>query len=153
MYGPEVPRPNTAYARIVSINVPGVDAMIRPRFTILRVMALILACALLLGLGLPAYEVYRAEEYHVHTGIDASVPTMVAAGGIWPPFWPRYRRCLTGRPWRGRGPCGTVIGYELELCEFAHPEMRVTVGSQSGYQVDPEQFSRVEELRRARGSP
>ena len=125
--------------------------MIRPRFTIRRTMALVLLCGLLLGFGLPAYEVYRTEEYHVHTGVDASARSMVLHGGVQPPFWPRYWKYLTGRPWRGQGPCGTLVGYELERCEFAHPRMRVTFGSQTAYQCDSDQFARAEELKRAKG--
>jgi len=118
-------------------------------------MAMILLIAVFLGLAIPAVEVYQAKEHHTHLGIDMSEPlTLYACGGIQPPFWPRYLKRLTGRPWRHQ-PCGFKTGYESDRCEFAYPDMVVWVGKRKAYQFDSEQRDRLEEIRkqRAKKSP
>jgi hypothetical protein len=124
--------------------------MIRLRFTTRRLIALILAFAVVLGLAIPAVEVYRAKEYHVHIGVDPSGPAVSNWGGIEPPFWPRYLKRLAGRPWRGVGPCGFDTGLEVDHCEFAHPEMRVEYGGRTAYQFSGEHAKRLEEIKRTR---
>lgn len=123
----------------------------QPRISIRRLMAVVALVAVILALTIPAIEVYRAKENHVHTGVDSrQTPGLASGGGIEPPFWPRYLRRLAGRPWRRQGPCGTVTGFDVDYCEFAHPEMRVEYGGQSAYQFAPEHFERLEEIRRER---
>lgn len=123
----------------------------RPRISIRRLMAVVALAAAISALTVPAIEVYRAKEYHVHTGVDSrQTPSLASWGGIEPPFWPRYLRRLAGRPWLGQGPCGFVTGFDVDYCEFAHPEMRVEHAGQSAYQFAPEHFERLEEIRRER---
>lgn len=124
--------------------------MFRRRFTTRRLMSLILACAFVLGLAIPAAEVYRTKEYHVHIGVDPTRPGVTSWGGIEPPFWPRYLNRLAGRPWRGLGPCGFETGLEVDHCEFAHPEMRVEFGGRTAYQFSPEHARRLEDIERER---
>jgi hypothetical protein len=123
--------------------------MIRRRFTTRRLMALILACAAALGLAIPAAEVYRAEESHVHIGVDPTQRCVAMWFGIEPPFWPRYLKRLAGRPWRGASACGFETGFEVEHCEFDHPEMRVGSGGRTRYRFSPEHARRLEEIERA----
>ncbi|WP_165246862.1 hypothetical protein [Paludisphaera soli] len=125
--------------------------MLPRRFTTRRLMALILAFAAVLGLAIPAAEVYRTKEYHVHVGVDPKGPNVASWGGIEPPFWPRYLKRLAGRPWRGVGPCGFATGFEVDHCEFAHPEMRVEFGGRAAYQFSGEHAKRLEEIGRVRG--
>ena len=64
-----------------------------PRISIRILMAAVLLIAVILGLTIPAVEVYRAKEQHVHIGIDVSeTPTLASSAGIEPPFWSRYLR-------------------------------------------------------------
>jgi hypothetical protein len=109
-------------------------------------MVLVFVIALVLGLAIPAVEVYRTKEPHVHTGIDTTgVPILAAWGGIEPPFWPRYAKRLAGRPWR-RQPCGFNTGFEADRCEFAHPEMVLKIGNQAAYNFASEQGDRLEAI-------
>ena len=63
----------------------------QPRFSIWLLMALVLMIAVILGLAIPAVDVYRTKEPHAHQGIDMSgTPTLAGWSGIQPPFWPRY---------------------------------------------------------------
>lgn len=127
----------------------------RPRISIRHVMGIIFLIAVLLGLAIPAVEVYQANKYHTHLGVDTSDPPSLAGwGGIQPPFWPRYLRRVAGRPWRNQ-PCGFKTGFECDRCEFAYPDMVVRVGTRKAYQHDSEQGARLEEIlkERARRSP
>jgi hypothetical protein len=129
---------------------------VRLRFTIRRLMALVVIIAVILGIALPAWEVYSAKEYHVHQGIDMSggTPTLASWGGIQPPFWPRYLRRLTGRPWR-RQPCTFRTGFDSDRCEFAHPDMAMKIGNRVVYNMDSDLADRLEEIlaERAKRSP
>jgi hypothetical protein len=118
-------------------------------------MAIILLIAVSLGLAIPAVEVYQANGYHTHLGIDMSEPPILSAwGGIQPPFWPRYLKRLTGRPCRHQ-PCGFKTGYAADRCEFAYPDMIVWVGKRKAYHFASEQCDRLEEIlkQRAKKSP
>ena len=111
----------------------------RPKFTARRAMLAILVIAVLLGGILPAIEVIRVPGYHVHAWVDpnAKLTGLPAGQPIRPgtrstinqvelrpsPFWPRYWRCLTGRPWRGQPLCAPDATRVAEACEYAHPEM------------------------------
>jgi len=113
-------------------------------------MAAVLLIAVTLGLTIPAVEVYRAKEHHVHMGIDMSeTPTLASWAGIEPPFWPRYLRRITGRPWL-RQPCNFRTGYEADRCEFAYPVMAIKIGNRVAYQFDSDQADRLEEILRER---
>jgi hypothetical protein len=113
-------------------------------------MAIILLIAVALGIAIPAVEVYQAKEHHAHLGIHMSdPPTLSAWGGIQPPFWPRYLKRMTGRPWRHQ-PCGFKTGYDADRCEFAYPDMIVWVGNQKAYHFNSEQGDRLEEILKQR---
>jgi len=102
-------------------------------------MFAVAAIAALLGTILPAVEVFRDWGYHVHAWVDPNARLMNLPAGqpirlpmpatikqveLRPsPFWPRYWRCLTGRPWRGRPLCDPDPTRVAEACEYAHPEM------------------------------
>src|SRR5262249_24258235 len=99
----------------------------------------ILVIAVLLGAILPALEVVSVHGYHVHAWVDpnaklAELPAGQPIGPVIPatikqielrpsPFWPRYWRCLTGRPWRGQPLCEPDATRVAEVCEYAHPEI------------------------------
>ena len=110
----------------------------RPRFTVRRAMLAVLAIAILLGATLPAIEVSRAPEFHVHAWVNpngrANIPpgqpirehmpvTLSQVEMRSSPFWPRYWRGLLGRPWRGRPVCDLDPARLAEACEYAHPGM------------------------------
>lgn len=123
---------------------------LHPRISIRLLMALVLLIAVILGLSIPAVDVYRTKEPHTHLGIDTSDPPRLAGwGGIQPPFWPRYLRRLTGRPWR-RQPCGFVTGYDSDRCEFAYPDMVIVIGGRKVYQFDSDLGERLEEIKKER---
>src|SRR4051812_27154784 len=129
--------------------------MRRPKVSLRGFMALVLLIAIALALGIPAVEVDRTKDYHTHTFVDVrGTPTL----GAWrrpAPFWPRYARRLLGRPWSKQPVCGPTPGVEAELCEFAHPEMRMEIGGRTAYTFTSEQGDRLEaiEQQRARGKP
>jgi hypothetical protein len=116
------------------------------RLHLRRFMAVIFLVATILGLAVPAIEVYIANEHHVHQGIEISgTPTLASWAGIQPPFWPRYLRRLTGRPWR-RQPCTFRTEFDADCCEFAYPDMAVRVGNRVVYQFDSDLETRLEEI-------
>ena len=111
-----------------------------PRFTVRRAMLAVLAIAILFGATLPAIEVLRAPDMHVHAWVNPNgsraflppglpldqghMPVTLSQVELRPsPFWPRYWRCLLGRPWRGRPVCDTDPTRLAEACEYAHPGM------------------------------
>ena len=123
----------------------------RPRISIRRVMAVVFFIAVILGLAIPAVEVYRTKGYHVHMGINIQGPPILASwGGIQPPFWPRYLKRLSGRPWRRQPDCGFKTGFAADRCEFAHPEMVLKLGSRSAYQFDSDQEQELEAILKVR---
>jgi hypothetical protein len=125
-----------------------------PRISIRQVMALVSLVAVILALAIPAIEVYRSKESHVHTGVDtAGTPTLAGWGGIQPPFWPRYLKRLAGRPWRRQPDCGFKTGFAADRCEFAHPEMVLKLGSRSAYQFDSDQEDVLEAILKEREAP
>ncbi len=111
----------------------------RPRFTIRRAMVGVVVVAVGLGLALPAVEVCRDSGFHVHAWIDpegrpkpatggpihlaATSPTILRAEMRSAPFWPRYRRCLLGRPWRDQPLCTAEPSRIAETCEYQHPDL------------------------------
>jgi hypothetical protein len=124
-------------------SLPGEIPM---RLHLRRFTAVIFLVATMLGLAVPAIEVYTANEYHVHQGIEISgTPTLASWAGIQPPFWPRYLRRLTGRPWR-RQPCTFRTGFDADRCEFAYPDMAVKIGNRVAYQFDSDLETRLEEI-------
>jgi hypothetical protein len=110
----------------------------RPRFTVRRAMLVVLVVAWSFGVILPAIEVGRDRnrDFHVHTWFDPHggvvVPPIppdtlpMKLSGVEmrsTPFWPRYWRCLLGRPWRGQPLCDLDSTRMAEACEHAYPGM------------------------------
>jgi hypothetical protein len=97
----------------------------------------VLGFGLLMGLGLPALDVYRDKVYHAHVWIERrEIPTPTpnvhrvvyltkADRAIRSPFWPRYWLHLRGHP--SMNPPGCKPGkVQVELlCEFDHPDIYV----------------------------
>jgi hypothetical protein len=130
--------------------------MKRPKVSIRGLMALVLLCAIALGLGIPAVEVYSTKDYHTHTAVDVrGTPTLAGLGGVQPPFWPRYARRILGLPWRKQPVCGTTPGFEAELCEYAHPEIAIKIGGRTAYTFTSEQDKHLNAIKtqRAREKP
>jgi hypothetical protein len=103
--------------------------------TVRGLMAFVLVVALILGLGIPAAEVLRAKDYHVHTYVVDVHPYVVTPGApglrvesVQSPFWPRYARRLLGRPWRRQPVCGSAPGRLQERCELSHPDVVLKSG-------------------------
>ena len=115
--------------------------MRRPRLTIRRIMALVAVLAAGLGLGVPAARVAADRDDHHHQWqvwmdqaeldrrFNGQYPfRLLGEGyrgnvihcGVRPPFWPRYRRCLAGRPWRRVPLCGAGAGHPGETCSSGH---------------------------------
>ena len=97
------------------------------RLTTRRIMAVVLVLAVLLGLGIPAVQVGSDRAAHVHRWVtqkNGQVVTVNSAN-FRSAFWPRYWRCLLGRPWRRFPVCTTGEVYYAEVCEFEHPELMV----------------------------
>jgi hypothetical protein len=123
----------------------------RPRVSIRYIMAIVLFIAVILALAIPAIEVYRTKEYHTHMGIDTrGTPTLASWAGIQPPFWPRYLKRLSGRPWKRQPDCGFKTGFAADRCEFAHPEMVLKIGTRSVYQFDSDQEEELQAILKER---
>jgi hypothetical protein len=88
-----------------------------PRISIRQLLAFVTVIAVILWLGIPAIEVYRYKEYHVHQGTGSTKGSVVAQGGIPAPFWPRYWKRLAGRPW-WRQACDVRVGLPHEQYEL-----------------------------------
>ena len=87
------------------------------RISIRQIMAIVLLLALVLGLGVPAVEVYTKPEYHMHQGSGANKYSVVAQSGIRAPFWPRYIKRLKGERWLKQA-CNVRVGLKDERCEL-----------------------------------
>lgn len=97
---------------------------LRVRFTVRGLMGLVIVCGVAFFTGLAAVRVITAKEYHGHSWVyvQDGQPFFSLSVAEHPPFWPRYWRCLLGRPWK-RLPCPQVEGRLLDLCEFAHSDI------------------------------
>jgi len=114
-----------------------------PRLSTRRIMVLVLVLAVGLGLGVPAGRVALDEADHPHSWPVPMAGIQVPgwAGGMirsklaWTvqvstqvrtPFWPRYWRCLAGRPWRQvPACCEPGRGEPGEICSHEHPAPRI----------------------------
>jgi hypothetical protein len=88
-----------------------------PRISIRQIMATVLLIAVIFWLGVPAVEVYRTKEYHVHVGVGSRNDEIVARSGVPAPFWSRYWKRLRGRTWLAQA-CDVRVGFERERCEL-----------------------------------
>jgi hypothetical protein len=87
-------------------------------------MAAVLIIGLSLGLGLPAAEVYRAEETHYHGFLARRADSRWAIDQeeVPAPFWPRYWLRLRGKPWIRQPVCVPRPGKIDEVCDIVQPE-------------------------------
>ena len=97
------------------------------RFTISTrwLICAVFILAVVFGLFKPAYEVHREADLHVHEWVERKVGGRVdyLSGLASPPFWPRYRNRLLGRPWKGSPFCSDGGKRLAEACERNHPEL------------------------------
>jgi hypothetical protein len=88
-------------------------------------MIVVLGFGLFFGLGLPAAEVYRSDERHPHAFIDPSGNGAIfyidVDDNVTSPFWPRYLRRVSGKPWKYQNLCSGTRGRLEEICQFEHP--------------------------------
>src|SRR6516225_5956568 len=105
-----------------------------PRITIRGLMCIVIGFAIALHIALAAIRIFAAKEYHFHTWVqlqgDKALTTLAVAEQ--PPFWSRYWRCLLGLPWKSQPLCPEVKGRVLDMCEFAHREIRKSVRGRGG---------------------
>jgi len=113
-------------------------------------MCVVIGFGVALDLTLATIRVSSAKEYHSHTWVHvkAGKPFTTLAVAEQPPFWPRYWRCLLGRPWKSLPLCPQVKGRLLDMCEFAHPEICKPVGGER-HEIHPTQ-SQIDLERRLR---
>jgi hypothetical protein len=120
------------------------------RISIRGLLALVLLARLISWLSVSAIEVNSVRDYHVHTYVDTRDPPSLTAWNRPAPFWPRYIQKLLGRPWWRRPLCGLTEYAEGELCEFAHPEMAIKIGSRVAYNFSSEQGERLKAIEQKR---
>ena len=119
-----------------------------PRITIRGLMCLVFGVSIALHLSLTAIRVSSMKEYHTHTWVHVKGGRsfITVAGSEQPPFWPRYWRSIIGLTWKGLSLCPQVDGRLLDMCEFAHHELR-TSRDHGGYDFHPSQ-SQIDLQRR-----
>jgi hypothetical protein len=93
----------------------------RVRFTVRRMMVVVLCLGIVLHLAVTAWRVYPATRgSHVHTAVaDMDPIPSDCLAMIRPPFWPTYARRLIGLSWT----CRREGRWLLEICELDHPEI------------------------------
>jgi hypothetical protein len=106
----------------------------RVRFTVRRMMVLVLVLGVATHLGLTAWRVGRGtgrwKNMHVHSAVVDQDPIPANFMSVQPaPFWPSYWRALLGRSWKDwpldRPLCRRAAPNLLaEWCELAHPGVR-----------------------------
>jgi hypothetical protein len=133
----------------------------RKRFTVRRMMVLVLVLGVATHLGITAWRVHpRTTQFrhlHVHTGISANNTGNAIVCHLLPrPFWPTYWRALVGLTWKdwplGRPLCQSHPGWLEERCELANPEIRKDVGPDGISAINTkEQYELYIQLERKRG--
>jgi hypothetical protein len=98
--------------------------MKRPRITTGWLMVAVLLIASALGSGLPALDVYRDPDLHMHEwgDLEDGKQSLVRSGMVSPPFWPRYWRRLAGQPGNRQPICTSGGGHFVEVCERNLPK-------------------------------
>lgn len=86
------------------------------RFSVRRLMLAVLALGLGLHMVLTAWRV-RGTDVHRHSFVLRLEGGRIADGGrdVRSPYWIRYIKGLSGRPWRGPGICCEPLGLH-EFC-------------------------------------
>jgi len=118
-------------------------------------MAAVAVAALAFWLVIPAYRIALDRDWHLHTRLVTSPDRREWFLGVVPgesPFWPRYVRHLSGRPWRGRPLCGLADHAGLpfqEECEHAHPGIvgRLPDGSLATVRLSPAQRAEFDQIK------
>ena len=102
---------------------------IRRRWTTRTGMVGISILAVSMGVLVPAFRVAFENDRHFHVYLamvekDKYNRVVPMGGHESSPFWPRYWRCLLGRPWVGRSYCARDPDRLGEVCYLAHPELQ-----------------------------
>ncbi len=81
----------------------------------------VLGFAVTLGLGVPAADVIREPEQHIHHFAYTKQGVKIRGGSnwAWSPFWPRFARRLIGMPWKNQPLCKTGGPDLIEVCEHS----------------------------------
>ena len=112
-------------------------------------MVIVLAVALCLHVGTAAWRAYRFRTPHLHSAIVESGGNpgkAVAVRSV--PFWSAFLHETAGVSW-GKG-CAMKGDTMMEMCELAHPEIRVPSGPNLFIpRYTPEQLKLVERLSQA----
>jgi hypothetical protein len=130
--------------------------MKRPRISTRSLMLAVLVFGLFLGLGLPAAKVYRTKESHPHgfIGLSSDGARLYDpySENVISPFWPRYLRCISGKPWKYQKICRGTQGRLEEICEFDYPDnfLHTCFGPDSYLFFPTEEMDRKIESLRAR---
>ena len=101
------------------------------QMSVRRMMAVVVALAILFHVSQTAYVVFPSTSPHLHTSVVVDPSGFPGRATFWvqSSFWPRFWRCLLGMPWRNRRLCvkptqpmppGSPF---LEMCEFENPEI------------------------------
>jgi hypothetical protein len=132
-------------------------SMRRPRYSIQWLTAVVIALAVALGVGRPAFLAWRDDEGHAHTFIDEEPPRQffsLETEFASPPIWARYWGHIFGRDRRGSGDCGSRLGRIEEVCAWEHPEVASQSASGIGnFRATPRQRAELNRLNSLVGTP
>jgi hypothetical protein len=101
----------------------------RVRFTVRRMMIVVLCLGVVLHLTVATWRVHRSGGVHLHSAIFEN-----AFGPGWgvavreQPFWPAFWRRSTGLAWGDQRTCLMGDNALMEKCELANPEIREPLG-------------------------
>src|SRR4051812_5724557 len=101
------------------------------QMSVRRMMAVVVALAILFHVSQTAYVVLPGTGRHLHTSVVVEPSGCPGCAMFWvqSPFWPRFWRSLLGMPWRNRRLCVKPRqpippgSHFLEMCEFENPEI------------------------------
>ena len=99
----------------------------RFRFTVRRMMVLVVFLALALHLGVTAWKVRHRSPGHIHTGImnEDEFPGRYFFAGQRQAFWPSFWRRSLGLSLKDLRTCGVGGKAVADVCELDHPEIAV----------------------------
>jgi hypothetical protein len=107
---------------------PTLDKPARPirsaRFTVRRLMIVVLAFGLLFGFGWPAVQTFSETAYHVHFLIERGSDSRwtYAMRFVQAPFWLRYQLRLQGQSWKDQPSCSLGGSQGDEICGLERPD-------------------------------